>query len=133
MNIRILYSTSSALLVEVLIYRLLYRYFSMLGLFLSTEGLKKSRMVRRSDLFGANGEGTYWFPRILSAEPNLVKFHDNVRVASDVYFCIYAVVKRMINAVSEYYEMLSESVRKLGGSRSFTTASLVPRSSSCMA
>lgn len=86
----------------------------MLGLFLSTEGLKKSRMVRRCDLFGANGEGTYWFPRILSAEPNLVKFHDNVRVASDVYFCIHNVVKRMINAVSEYYAMLSESVRKLG-------------------
>lgn len=91
------------------------RYLLMVRLFFSTDGLKKSRMVKKSGLFGAYGEGNYWFPRILPAEPNLVKIHNNVHVASDVYFCTHDVMQRMFNAVPEYYEMLPESVRKSGG------------------
>ena len=117
------------------------RYLLMVRLFFSTDGLKKSRMVKKSGLFGAYGEGNYWFPRILPAEPNLVKIHNNVHVASDVYFCTHDVMQRMFNAVPEYYEMLPESVRKSGGgipitpgrSRSLTTASSVPGPSSCTA
>lgn len=91
------------------------RYWLMLRLFFSTDGLVKARMVKNSGLFGTYGEGNYWFPRILPAEPNLVKIHNNVHVASDVYFCTHDVMQRMFNAVPEYYEMLPESVRKSGG------------------
>lgn len=72
-------------------------------------------MVKRSDLFVASGEGNYWFPRILPAEPNLVKIHDNVHVTSDVYFNTHSVMQCMFGVVPDYYQMLPESVRKSRG------------------
>lgn len=72
-------------------------------------------MVKRSDLFVASGEGNYWFPRILPADPNLVKIHDNVHVTGDVYFNTHSVMQRMFGVVPDYYQMLPESVRKSKG------------------
>lgn len=90
------------------------RYLLMLRLTLSTDGLKKSDMIKKAGLFGTYGEKNYWFPRILPAEPNLVKIHNNVHVASDVYFCTHDVMQRMFDNVPEYYDMLPKERRERG-------------------
>lgn len=87
----------------------------MARLFFTSNGLKKSDMVKKSGLFGEYGNKNYWFPRVLPAEPNLVKIHNNVHIASDVYFCTHDVMQRMFDNVPQYYELLPESVRKSGG------------------
>lgn len=92
----------------------LKRYILMLRLMVCTNGIKKSDMVKRSELFGQYGENNYWFPRILPAEPHLVKIHNNVHIATDVYFCTHDVIFRMLNSMPEYYNMLSSDLKKMG-------------------
>ena len=72
-------------------------------------------MVMRSGLFGEYRENNYWFPRILPAEPHLVKIHNNVHIATDVYFCTHDVIFRMLNFAPDYYNMLSNDLKKRGG------------------
>lgn len=103
--------------------RRLKRNILMLRLTLSADGLKKSKMVKRADLFGEYGEGNYWFPRILPAEPHLVKIHNNVHVATDVYFCTHDVMHRMFDHVKEYHEFLEDSEKSSGG-YSYKTGSI---------
>jgi len=91
------------------------RYMLMLRLTLSTNGLKKSDLVKKANLFGQYGEKNYWFPRVLPAEPHLVKIHNNVHVASGVYFCTHDVMQRMFDNVPEYYNLLPEKIKNCGG------------------
>ena len=116
------------------------RYALMVRLFLSNDGLKKSDMVKKSGLFGLYGDGNYWFPRVLPAEPSMVRIHNNVHVATDAYFCTHDVMQRMFDAVPEYYELLPETVKSAGGVipitqvklKYSTTVSLALKQSSCM-
>ncbi|MBQ3543811.1 MAG: acyltransferase [Lachnospiraceae bacterium] len=93
----------------------LKRLWMMFRLTISSDGLKKAKIVKKSNMFKAYGENNYWFPRILPAEPHLVKIHNNVHVATDVYFCTHDVMQRMFNNVPEYYDLLSEKDKASGG------------------
>lgn len=91
------------------------RYFLMLKLTLSSDGLKKAKIVKKANIFKMYGEKNYWFPRQLPAEPHLITIHNNVHVATDVYFCTHDVMQRMFNNVPEYYELLSDKIKLKGG------------------
>jgi acetyltransferase-like isoleucine patch superfamily enzyme len=58
--------------------------------------------LRKANIFGQFGENCYWFPRKLPAEPKNVILHNNVNVATEVYFCDHDVIHHMLNNVPEY-------------------------------
>lgn len=86
------------------------RLVTMLRLFVTADGLKKSAIVKKSGLFAMYGENNYWFPRILPAECNLVRIHNNVHIASDVYFCTHDVMQRMFENDKSLKELLGQTV-----------------------
>lgn len=90
------------------------RYLLMCRMFVLTDGVKKSRMIKKANLFGKYGDKNYWFPRILPAEPHCIKIHNNVHIASGVYFCTHDVMQRMFDNVPEYYDFLPENIRAKG-------------------
>lgn len=100
------------------------RLYLMLRLTLSSNGLKKAVLVKKANIFKVYGDKNYWFPRILPAEPHLVKIHNNVHVASDVYFCTHDVMQRMFDNVPEYYDLLPESVKSRGGGYPYKTGEI---------
>ena len=46
-------------------------------------------------MFKAFGDNNYWFPKIIPADPEMVSIHDNVKIATDVYFCTHAVLHNL--------------------------------------
>lgn len=61
----------------------------ILRLSLCNDGEKKAEIVKKNLHFGMYGENNYWYPRIIPSEPELVKIHNNVAVATNVYFCTH--------------------------------------------
>ena len=57
-------------------------------------------------MFGLIGENCYYFPRKLPAEPQNILIHNNVVVATEVYFCDHDVIQHMLNHVPEYLSLL---------------------------
>ncbi len=69
-------------------------------------GKKRARYLKRKKIFGSFGENCYWFPRKLPAEPQNIFIHNNVNIATEVYFCDHDVIHHMLNNVKEYTERL---------------------------
>jgi acetyltransferase-like isoleucine patch superfamily enzyme len=69
-------------------------------------GVKRAEYIKKSKLFGLFGENCYWYPRKLPAEPTKVLIHNNVNIATEVYFCDHDVIHKMLNNVPEYKEKL---------------------------
>lgn len=71
-------------------------------------GYRRAEYLKKSGIFGLFGEKCYWFPRKLPAEPDNVIVHNNVNVATEVYFCDHDVIHHMLNNVPEYVARLPE-------------------------
>ena len=73
----------------------------MLLMLLHSGGTSRAEYLRKSNLFGLFGQDNYWFPRILPAEPSMIYLHNNVNIATDVYFCDHDVIHHMFNNIKE--------------------------------
>lgn len=71
-------------------------------------GYRRAEYLKKSGIFGLFGEKCYWFPRKLPAEPSNVIIHNNVNIATEVYFCDHDVIQHMLNHVPEYVARLHE-------------------------
>lgn len=69
-------------------------------------GYSRAEFLKKAGIFGAFGEKCYWYPRILPAEPKKILLHNNVNIATDVYFCDHDVIQHMLNNVPEYLKLL---------------------------
>lgn len=86
----------------------LKRTYIMLSMRLFRGGHKRAEYLRNSKMFGDFGKCCYWFPRKLPAEPSAIKIHNNVNIATDVYFCDHDVIQHMLNNVPDYVKILPE-------------------------
>lgn len=85
------------------------RIFVMITMKLYRGGHKRAKYLKKMRLFGAYGNKNYWFPRKLPAEPSNIYIHDNVNIATEVYFCDHDVIHHMLNNVEEYKNRLPEN------------------------
>ena len=67
-------------------------------------GIKRAEYLKRSQLFALFGNNNYYYPRKLPAEPSMIYIHDNVAIATDVYFCDHDVISEMLNNIPELVE-----------------------------
>lgn len=75
--------------------------FVMLGCLVMRNGNKKAEFLRKSGLFKMFGNNVFWYPRTLPAEAYRVEIHDNVVIATDVYFCTHDIGYLVLNSAPE--------------------------------
>lgn len=75
----------------------LKRMIAMLGCMLLRNGNRKADFLRKSGLFKTFGKDVFWYPRVLPAETKRVEIHDNVVIATDVYFCTHDIGHMVLN------------------------------------
>lgn len=73
------------------------RLWIMLKLLMLHRGEERAAFLKKGNVFGMMGENCFWHPKTLPSEPDLVFLHNNVNVASDVYFCTHDVLHIMFN------------------------------------
>lgn len=67
-------------------------------------GFKKAEYLASTNIFKAFGENCFWHPRILPSEPERVEIHNNVAIATDVYFCTHDINHIVLNKCPGYVE-----------------------------
>lgn len=65
---------------------------------LIVSGEDRASFLRKRQLFRAMGNDVFFQPRKLPNDPNLILFHNNITVASDVTFVSHDVMHRVFNA-----------------------------------
>ncbi len=86
------------------------RIMTMIGNQFRGGGFGRAAYLKKKNFFAEFGDNNYWYPRNLPSDPEYVFIHNNVNVASDVYFCTHDVIHHMLNNCPEYVE-------KLGGGK----------------
>ena len=69
----------------------------MLYLYTTNSGRKKAEYLKSLGLFKQFGEKNFWYSRIVPTDMELISVHNNVKVATDVYFCTHDVLHDMFN------------------------------------
>lgn len=64
-------------------------------------GVKRTKYIIKHKIFEHTGSNFYFCPRKLPADPKLIKFHDNVAVATNVMFINHDVMQKVFNNVYE--------------------------------
>lgn len=78
-------------------------------IYLLPSGVIRTKWIKKMRIFDSVGENFYFCPRKLPADPKLIKFHDNVAVATDVMFINHDVAQKVFN------NLFVESVPKFYG------------------
>lgn len=73
------------------------RFWIMLRLLLLRRGEDRASFLKKQNVFAEMGENCFWHPKTLPSEPDLLTLHNNVNVASDVYFCTHDVLHTLFN------------------------------------
>lgn len=89
------------------------KLFITFRMLLMGDGYKKAEFLKENIEFGAFGNKVYWFTRNLPSEPNLVFLHNNIKIASNVYFCTHDIIDLMINDDNSLKLLYSKN--KMGG------------------
>lgn len=82
----------------------LNRKKAMIFMLFRRGGFKRAEYLRKTNIFGSFGENCYFFPRYLPAEPTMIFIHNNVNLATGVYFCDHDVMQHMFNNMPELVE-----------------------------
>lgn len=85
----------------------LKRIRAMVGVLFIKDGYERAEYLKKRQFFSQFGERNYWYPRNLPADPENVYIHNNVVVATDVYFCTHDIAHRMLNECEEYVQLLN--------------------------
>lgn len=68
------------------------------------DGVKRSNYIKRKNIFKNVGDNFFFQPRILPSEPKLIKFGDNVSVASGVLFITHDIIHNVLNNIENSYK-----------------------------
>ncbi len=71
------------------------KIITVVRLSFSNDGYKKANYLKRVKYFKQFGENNFWYSRIVPADPQLIKIHNNVKIATDVYFCTHDVLHNL--------------------------------------
>lgn len=84
------------------------RIWHSIRLALSMSGTKRARYIKKHNLFADIGEKCMLQTRKLPLNPELIKFHNNVRIASNVVFVTHDVVHSVLNVKNETKEFFEK-------------------------
>lgn len=73
------------------------KLFIILRLSLTNSGRKKAEYLKSLHTFKLFGEHNFWYSRVVPTDMELISVHNNVKVATDVYFCTHDVLHDMFN------------------------------------
>lgn len=59
------------------------------------KGDKRNKFMKK--VFGGYGEDVSYFPTIMPLYPELIKFHNNIVIASGVSFCTHDAIHKVLN------------------------------------
>lgn len=83
----------------------------ILRLSLTNSGRKKAEYLKSLGTFKVFGNHNFWYSRVIPADMDLISVHNNVKVATDVYFCTHDVLHNMFNDdpnLGRYYRYSAE-------------------------
>ena len=63
----------------------------------TNDGRKKAEYLKSLNLFKKFGDNNFWYSRIVPTDMELISVHNNVKIATDVYFCTHDVLHDMFN------------------------------------
>lgn len=89
------------------------RFLVMFKLIFLRRGEERAAYLKKAGVFGGIGEECFWHPKTLPSEPDLLFMHNNVNVATDVYFCTHDIM-----------HLLFTNDKTLGGKYTFRTGSI---------
>lgn len=67
------------------------------------DAYKRTRYLIKHRIFKEVGENFFYQPRKIPSDPELIKFHNNVVVTSDVVFMTHDITNIMLNNMSKNY------------------------------
>ena len=73
------------------------RLWIMLKLLLLRRGEDRAAFLKKKNVFASMGKNCFWHPKTIPSEPQLLTLHNNVNVASDVYFCTHDILHILFN------------------------------------
>lgn len=73
------------------------KIFKRLRIALILNADKRTKYIIKHKIFKEVGEHFYFQPRLIPADPELIKFHNNVTVASNVTFVNHDIIDRVLN------------------------------------
>ncbi len=69
------------------------------------ESKKRTQYIIKHNIFKSVGKNFFFQPRMIPSDPELIKFHDNVTVASNVTFINHDLVNNVLNNLNDgFYE-----------------------------
>lgn len=68
-----------------------------IGLMLKGNGYERAEMLKKKGLFPKFGERIYWYTRNLPSEPERIYLHNNIKIATGVYFCTHDIIDMVLN------------------------------------
>lgn len=69
----------------------------MLRISMTNSGSKKASILKKQNTFKKFGDNNFWYSRIVPTDMELISIHNNVNIATDVYFCTHDVIHNMLN------------------------------------
>ncbi len=85
---------------------------TILFLGFKNSGTKKAAYLKKNGNFKMFGERNFWYSRVIPADMELISVHNNVKVATDVYFCTHDVLHDMFNSDRETIHKLGEDEKR---------------------
>lgn len=86
----------------------------MLRMQLCADGYKKAEILKKHKYFAEFGEKNYWYPHDLPADPEMIRIHNNVKVAANVYFCTHDVLHNLFaddpDIKSNYFKRYTDEI-----------------------
>ena len=67
------------------------------------ESKKRTRYIVKHNIFHSVGKNFFFQPRFIPSDPELIAFHDNVCVASNVTFITHDISDSMLNNISDVH------------------------------
>ena len=73
------------------------KLYIMFKLSKTNNGIKKAQYLKKLNTFKKFGDNNFWYSRIVPADMELISIHNNVNIATDVYFCTHDVLNNLFN------------------------------------
>lgn len=73
----------------------------IVNLFLRKGGVKRAQYLKKHNIFAEMGKNCYYHPFLIPSEPKLVRFHNNILVATGVTFVTHDILAYMFNNICD--------------------------------
>lgn len=75
-----------------------------LMMYLIPSAAKRTRWLKKKNVFYNMGENCYYHTRDIPSEPYLLSIHNNVRIAANVRFITHDTISLVVDGIPEYFD-----------------------------